>query len=429
MDNCNCNSPKKPTCKTVAGLTIVIIPAQSGDSEGLFAPKVGEYKNTLVKYMADNKVFLYDKDGNWTLVGTSIVPGVTLDTELSLGSTNGVQNKVITKAINDTNDRIDAAGNDLIAETDNRVNADITLQDNIDAEALTRGNADNTLQGNIDAEALTRGNADNTLQGNIDAEALARANAITGVENKINQNFLADLVMTADADNVTFTEQKINPNTGVTSAEQDIIPAASATTAGTISAAEYQTLKDSEELLEAILEGAAAVTGIPATPTQTELTDAWLLATGNPQLINRASIYDVDNELIWTYYTNTSEWYSAVSSITLDPFTNSTAGTIKGSTTAGNVSANADGTGTVAGWATLVSDVSGKADASSLATVATTGAYSDLTGTPTLATVATSGDYADLTNKPTIPTITMTTVDPGAGSALAADNFIAVYEP
>ena len=411
MDNCNCNSLKKPTCKTAAGLTIVIIPAQSGDSEGLFAPKVGDYKNTLVKYMADSKVFLYDKDGNWTLVGTSIVPGVTLDTELSLGSTNGVQNKVITKAINDTNGRIDAAGNDLIAETDNRVNADITLQ------------------GNIDAEALARGNADNTLQGNIDAEALARANAITGVENKINQNFLADLVMTADADNVTFTEQKINPNTGVTSAEQDIIPAASATTAGTISAAEYQTLKDSEELLEAILEGAAAVTGIPATPTQTELTDAWLLATGNPQLINRASIYDVDNELIWTYYTNTSEWYSAVSSITLDPFTNSTAGTIKGSTTAGNVSANADGTGTVAGWATLVSDVSGKADASSLATVATTGAYSDLTGTPTLATVATSGDYADLTNKPTIPTITMTTVDPGAGSALAADNFIAVYEP
>lgn len=40
---------------------------------------------------------------------------------------------------------------------------------------------------------------------------------------------------------------------------------------------------------------------------------------------------------------------------------------------------------------------------SDLATVATTGAYSDLTGIPTLATVATSGSYNDLTNKPTIP--------------------------
>ena len=38
-----------------------------------------------------------------------------------------------------------------------------------------------------------------------------------------------------------------------------------------------------------------------------------------------------------------------------------------------------------------------------LATVATTGDYTDLSNTPTLATVATSGDYDDLTNKPTIP--------------------------
>lgn len=38
-----------------------------------------------------------------------------------------------------------------------------------------------------------------------------------------------------------------------------------------------------------------------------------------------------------------------------------------------------------------------------LATVATSGLYSDLSGTPSLATVATSGDYDDLINKPTIP--------------------------
>ena len=40
-----------------------------------------------------------------------------------------------------------------------------------------------------------------------------------------------------------------------------------------------------------------------------------------------------------------------------------------------------------------------------LATVATTGAYSDLSGTPTLANVATSGSYNDLSDKPTIPTV------------------------
>ena len=38
-----------------------------------------------------------------------------------------------------------------------------------------------------------------------------------------------------------------------------------------------------------------------------------------------------------------------------------------------------------------------------LATVATSGAYADLSGTPTLAAVATSGSYTDLSNTPTIP--------------------------
>lgn len=410
MNSCKDNLPKEAfKCETSVGLTIVIIPAPLGDSEGPYAPKIGDYKNTLVKYEADTKVFLYDKDGNWTLVGTSVVPGVTLDNFLSLGSTNGVQNRTITQAINDANARIDSAEGLVATEAHDREEADNTLQGNIDAEAILRKDADDILQGNIDTEALARGNADGVLQGNIDAEALARANAVSGVETKINRDLIADLVMTADANNVTFTEQKVNPNTGVTSAEQDVIPAASTTTAGTISASEYQTLIDSEELIQAILEGAAAVTGISASPSQQDLTDAWLLATGSTELINRASIFDVDNSLIWTYYTNTSEWYSAVSSVTFDPFTNSTAGSIKGSSTDGNVSANADGTGTVAGWSTLVSTVSGKADSSSLAAVAT------------------SGDYTDLINTPTVPVITMQTTDPGEGVALAADHFIAVY--
>lgn len=44
-------------------------------------------------------------------------------------------------------------------------------------------------------------------------------------------------------------------------------------------------------------------------------------------------------------------------------------------------------------------------EADDLATVATTGAYSDLSGTPNLATVATTGAYSDLSGTPTIPTV------------------------
>lgn len=54
-------------------------------------------------------------------------------------------------------------------------------------------------------------------------------------------------------------------------------------------------------------------------------------------------------------------------------------------------------------------EIDTKADTSSLATVATTGEYSDLNGTPSLSTVATSGSYDDLSNKPTIDTALSTT--------------------
>jgi hypothetical protein len=66
----------------------------------------------------------------------------------------------------------------------------------------------------------------------------------------------------------------------------------------------------------------------------------------------------------------------------------------------------------------------------SLATVATSGAYSDLTGRPSLAAVATSGSYADLTNKPTIPTAVearRVVVNTGALTANTVKNVTATF--
>ena len=86
-----------------------------------------------------------------------------------------------------------------------------------------------------------------------------------------------------------------------------------------------------------------------------------------------------------------------------------------------------DKTGLTYFWSKISARLSTKADSANLAAVATSGLYSDLTGTPTipaaqvnsdwnsnsgvsqilnkpsLATVATSGSYNDLSNKPTIP--------------------------
>lgn len=49
--------------------------------------------------------------------------------------------------------------------------------------------------------------------------------------------------------------------------------------------------------------------------------------------------------------------------------------------------------------------VYGKADASSLAAVATSGQYSDLSGTPSLAEVATTGAYSDLSGTPSLANV------------------------
>jgi hypothetical protein len=74
-----------------------------------------------------------------------------------------------------------------------------------------------------------------------------------------------------------------------------------------------------------------------------------------------------------------------------------------------------------------ISDVTGlqtaldaKAASSSLAAVATSGAYSDLSGRPALATVATSGAYSDLSGKPTLGTAAALNV-PASGDAAAGE--------
>jgi len=66
----------------------------------------------------------------------------------------------------------------------------------------------------------------------------------------------------------------------------------------------------------------------------------------------------------------------------------------------------------------------------SLATVATTGSYNDLTNTP----IAFSGSYNDLTNRPTIPTTTRTlgdvqNIEPSNGDALIYNSIAGRYEP
>lgn len=321
----------------------MVIPAQNGSSaEGeLYAPKIGDYHNAIVKYLADGLVYAYDRDGNWTLIADYNAITPTIDRQLDPNSDNPVTNRAITRAINELETEI----------------ANL-------AEVARTGDYDDLINKPVIDTEL------NSQSTNAVTNAAITA-AIDEITSEIDRPVVYDLEMTSDANNVTFTEDKIDVVTGVTTQETDVIPSASETTAGTISASEYTSIKNSQDRLDALEGGSVAVSGLPAAPTQTQLTNAWLAETGETELINRASIYDITNTKVWTYYENTQTWYEVTAgTISINAFTNSTPGTILGSTVDGAVSANVDGTGSVSGWSALKADVATKLVPSDLDDVA-----------------------------------------------------------
>lgn len=82
----------------------------------------------------------------------------------------------------------------------------------------------------------------------------------------------------------------------------------------------------------------------------------------------------------------------------------------------------------------VYTQLANKANTSDLATVATTGDYSDLSGKPNLATVATSGSYNDLSNKPSLAAVATSgsyndlSNKPTLGTAAAKDSTNAVTQ-
>lgn len=415
----------------------VVIPASMGDETEVPAA-IGKYHNVLLVYEFNNHTYLYSSDGIPTLLTSDVAK--------------------------ELEEKIDAVAGDLQTETANRQDADAQLSEDI-----------RVVAGDLATEVADRTNADGVLQANINAEALARGNADTALGNRLTtvEGIAATALQPADIDKVVTTdialnpatststvqinESKVNLSSGATTSETISLPVASTTQAGVMNSSTYDAITANTNNLNAIMNGAVAITGISANPSQIDLTNAWLAETDLPYLINRSSIYDVDNDKVWTYYTNDTTWHAAsnTSQVTISTFTNSSEGTIKGSTNTGQVFAENDGTGSVNGWDTLSSSVSTNASNITSLQTAVSGKQDILTAGSNIsispqnvisATVPTVNDAtltiqkngttvqtftanasSNATANIEVPTITMTTTDPGEGSALAADNFVAVY--
>lgn len=221
--------------------------------------------------------------------------------------------------------------------------------------------------------------------------------------NDINKTVSTDVTVnsTPSATTVQLDVAKENLKTGATTTSTISLPVASSTDAGVMNAATYNSITNNTNNINALLNGAVAVTGLSASPSQSDITTAWQTETGLSVLINRASVYDVTNDKVWTYYTNDTTWHAAsnTSQVTINTFTNSSEGVIKGSTATGQVFAESDGTGSVNGWDSLTNDVS--TAVSKLSTIAS-GAEVNVQADWNQAD-SSADDY--IKNKPTIPTV------------------------
>lgn len=228
------------------------------------------------------------------------------------------------------------------------------------------------------------------------SNAIANSTVTNSLDRQVMTNLAVSSNPSTTVVNLDSTKTNLaNPSSSVTSSIS--LPVASTTQAGVMNSAMYDALTKNTQDIANIIGEVVAISNLPANPTQAQLTTAWLNASGEPALINGAGIYDVTNEKRWTYYSNDTTWYAldATGSVTVNPWTNSAAGIVKGSTNVGQIFAENDGTGSVNGWDALSTAVDN--NTSKLATIAQgaeVNVQSDWTQTNTSA-----DDY--IKNKPT----------------------------
>lgn len=212
-------------------------------------------------------------------------------------------------------------------------------------------------------EKAARENADKTLQANIEAveQSVENLSNITdGYDEMFAKTIQLDTTLSSDTSTVTLTKSLGSLDTDSATETELALPVASETQAGVMNTSTYKAVQENSELIGSILNGAVAIEGLPAVPTQEELTTRWKNASGEAELINRASIFDITNQKVWYYYSNVSAWQATSSDgsqVTVSQATNTSLGIVKGSTNDGQVAIEADGSMSLNGWDDLKSDV------------------------------------------------------------------------
>lgn len=306
----------------------VTYPASLGDDTTV-KPETLSYRNVLLTYEANNHSYLYSSDGVPTFISLGDVDTAELEAKIA---ELGIQVEQNTTAI-----QTNVAN--LAEETEARKTTDSNLQEQLTDLGDTTGQQVADLQSavaSVDAEL-------NTLQ---------------------NTTVQKDTVVSGNGSTVTITKTTgaLNEDGSETAMP---LPVASETDAGVMNPATFKAVQENSENIDSILNGAVAVENIRSDVTQAQLTIVWQQNTGKTELINRASIYDITNKKVWTYYENKQEWLdmpAGEADVTVSQATNESLGIVKGSTEDGQIAVEADGTMSLNGYDGLTHDVDNLAE-------------------------------------------------------------------
>lgn len=269
------------------------------------------------------------------------------DAVTSANTAQGVANEAKTIATSAQQDAGEATQNALDAKTQAqealKASGTATTTAN---EALSVAQAADTLAG----QAQNRANEAYTYAGNVETALTATNVDLNNLKTATNPA-IKEISPVTNTSTVNLNLTRINGSGTVA------MPVASTTQAGVLNANDYKQMQDYAGRIGA-LEGSLAI--YPVTlpsdnPSSEQITNAYTSQypdAPNPPLDN-TTVSDVTRKITYRYTSIGNTWIQVSYEVT-QQFTNSSPGTIKGSTSPGMVSANTDGTGSLNGYDALV---------------------------------------------------------------------------
>lgn len=180
-------------------------------------------------------------------------------------------------------------------------------------------------------------------------------NGVSRVEQQVEDSVI-ELTDKVNGSTVTIVGNK---NSGAST--EVILPVSSRLQAGVMNSATYATLDELGNRVTALESNTVTylVTLPNDNPTQAEINSAYQTAypTAPFPPNDGTTVIDQGKQLFYRYVKNGNLWIKTTG-FTISQWTNDTLGTVKGSTTPGQIQAETDGTGSLVGYDAIISNIS-----------------------------------------------------------------------